>query len=97
MTTEDQPRFRAGWLAPALAALLVPLVFLGPAVLFGDGLSPVGLVIAAVGVLAAGVLMRKAGGAWRSAGRILMFVGLFAVVIAGGLVALLLAGWGRGY
>jgi hypothetical protein len=97
MTNEDQRRFHAGSLAPTLTALLVLVVFLGPAVLFGEGLSAVGLVIAAAGVLAAGLLMRKAGGAWRSTGRILMYAGLFAVVIAGGLLALLLAGWGRGY
>jgi hypothetical protein len=97
MASEDQRRFRAGSLAPALAALLVLVVFLGPGILFGEGLSPVGLVIAAVGVLAAGMLMRKAGGTWRSTGRILVYAGLFAVAIAGGLLVLLLAGWGRGY
>lgn len=97
MSIVTQRRVRPGLIGAALALLFVLAVFVAPAVLFSEGPSAPSLVFASFGVLVAGLLMRGGNGASRSLGTLVAVAGALGIALAGGLVLLLLAGWGRGY
>ena len=89
---------RLGTAGAVIAAVLVLFVALSPTLLFGQSLSAFGLVLMGASVLGLGLLARRGGGARaRTLGTILMTIGAVVLVLALGLTALLLAGWGRGY
>jgi hypothetical protein len=93
---EARPRLRT--VGVAIAALLVLLVALSPTLLFGQSLSAFGLVLTGASLLIGGLLLRWGGGAnARTLGTILVIIGVVVLAFAVGLMALLLAGWERGY
>ena len=72
----------------AIAALLVLLVGVSPALLQGESLSAFNLVLLAGSVLGIGLLLRWAvGGAGRTLGSILITIGVVSLVFAIGLTA----------
>ena len=91
-------RTRLGTVGAAIAAVLVLLVALSPTLLFGESPSAFGLIMTGAGVLGVGLLVRwggRTGG--RTLGTILVVMGAVIMALGLGLLALLLAGWGRGY
>jgi len=87
-----------GTIGAVIAAVLVLLVAFSPTLLFGQSPSAFGLIVTGAGVLGVGLLVRWAGGAGRrTLGTTLVAIGAVIVFLALGLLALLLAGWGRGY
>jgi hypothetical protein len=98
MRSVSGARTRLGTVGAVVAAVLVLLVALSPTLLFGQPLSAFGLIVTGAGVLGVGLLGRWGGWAGgRTLGIILMAIGAVIVALAVGLLALLLAGWGRGY
>lgn len=93
---EARPRLRT--VGAAIAALLVLPVALSPTLLFGQSLSAFALVLLGASLLGVGLLLRWRGGAdARTLGTILAMIGVLLLAFGVGLMALLLAGWGRPY
>jgi drug/metabolite transporter (DMT)-like permease len=90
-------RPRGGSVVVVIAVLLVLLVALSPTLLFGETLSPVGLIAVGASLLGIGIVVRSRGGGGRALGTVLLIIGGVILAIAVGLTALLLVGWGRGY
>ena len=90
--SEGRPRLRT--VGGVIAALLVLLVALSPALLFGEPLSAFGLLLIGAGLLVVGLLVRWRGGAGvRTFGTSLVIIGAVILALAVGLTALLLAGY----
>jgi hypothetical protein len=93
---EARPRHRT--VGIAIAALLVLLVVLSPTLLFGQSLSAFGLLLVGASLLGVGLFLRGRGGTdTRMLGTILIIIGIGSLALVVGLMALLLAGWGRPY
>jgi hypothetical protein len=93
---EARPRQRT--VVIAIAALLVVLVVLSPTLLFGQSLSAFGLLLVGASLLGVGLVLRWRGGTdARMLGTILLIIGVVTLALVVGLMALLLAGWGRPY
>jgi hypothetical protein len=98
MRSMREPRPRKRTVGAVIAAVLVLLVALSPTLLFGQSLSAFGLVVMGASLLGVGLLVRWGGGAGaRTLGTFLVIIGAVILALAVGLMALLLAGWGRGY
>ena len=78
---EARPRLSA--VGPVIAALLVLLVALSPALLFGQPLSAFGLGVIGVSLFGLGLLWRRRGRAWvRTFGTSLAIIGAVNLVLA---------------
>jgi hypothetical protein len=92
---EARPSLRT--VGAVIAAVLLLVVALAPTLLFGQSLSAVGLVVMGASLLGVGLLVRWGGGTGaRTLGTILVIIGAVILALGVGLMALLLAGWGRG-
>jgi drug/metabolite transporter (DMT)-like permease len=92
---EARPRLRT--VGAAIAALLVLLVVLSPTLLFGQSVGAFDLLLVAASLLGVGLLLRRGGGTdTRPLGTILVIIGVVLLAFVAALMALLLAGWGRG-
>ena len=82
----------------AVAALLILLVAISPTFLFGEPLTPIGLIVLAASVFGVGLILRLGGrGEARTLGSILVVIGVVLLALGVGLLALALGGWGRPY
>jgi hypothetical protein len=89
---------RLGTFGAVIAAVLVVLVVLAPTLLFGQSLRAFDLVLMGASLISVGLLIRWRGGARaRDFGTTLGAIGAVILVLSLGLLALLVAGWGRGY
>ena len=96
MVSMSQTRSRPWSVGIAIAVVLLPLLLIAPPLLFGESLSPFGLLLIAGSLLGSGLLMRlQANVRLRAAGTVLAVVGIVSIVLAVGLLALALGRWGR--
>ena len=96
--TKARPRGEAARVVAAgLLILLILLIILLPTLLFGQPLSVAGLIVLGPGLIGigVGVLVRRGGA--HTLGTGLVIAGAVILAFTVGIIALLLAGWGRGY
>lgn len=86
-----------GTIGAVIAAVLVLLAVLSPTLLRGRSLSTIDLIVTGAGVLGIGALARwTLGPRGRTFATLLVAIGALILALALGLLALLLAGFGRG-
>lgn len=97
MRRMSEPRQRLRSVGVTVAALLLLFVALSPTLLFGESISAFGLILMGGSLLLLGVVLRWGGGAnARTLGTILAVIGVVTLAFGGGLLAILLAGYGVG-
>jgi hypothetical protein len=82
----------------AVAGLLILFVAMSPTLLFGEPLTPFGLIVLAASVFGVGLILRLGGrGEARTLGTMLVVIGVVLLALGAGVLALALGGWGRPY
>ena len=83
MVSMSQTRSRPWSVGIAIAVVLLPLLLIAPPLLFGESLSPFGLLLIAGSLLGSGLLMRlRADAALHSVGTFLVVVGIVVLAVA---------------